>query len=58
MPTRLRLSCRALLIIVSVRPNLYSALCLATVQLSSPFTLADNNLIDYYTIIIFNFVTY
>ena len=28
-----------LLIIVLVRPNFYAALCLATVQFSSPFTL-------------------
>jgi len=48
MPTRLRLSCRALLFIVLVRPNFYSALCLAIVQFSSPFILTDNNLIDYY----------
>jgi len=43
MSTRLRLSCRALLIIVLVRPNFYSALCLATVnvQFSSPFTLMN-----------------
>jgi len=35
--TRLRLSCRALLITVLVRPNFYSALHLAIVQFSSPF---------------------
>ena len=39
--TRLRLSCRALLIIVLARPNFYSALCLAIVQFSSPFTLTE-----------------
>jgi len=33
MPARLRLSCRASLIIVLVRPNLYSALCLAVLLL-------------------------
>ena len=53
----MRLRCRTLLIIVLVRPNFYSALCLAIVQFSSPFTLTDNNLIDHYTII-FNFLTY
>jgi len=41
MPTRLRLSCRALLIIVLVRSDGYSSLCLATVQFSSPFTLTE-----------------
>jgi len=41
MPTRLRLSCRALLIIVLVRPVFYSALCLAIVQSSRPFTLTE-----------------
>jgi len=41
MPTRLRLGCRALLIIVLVRPNFYSALRLATVQFSSPFTKTE-----------------
>jgi len=39
MPTRLRLSCRALLIIVLVGPNFYSALRSAIVQFSSRFTL-------------------
>jgi len=51
MPTRLRLSCRALLIIILVRPNFYSAMY----YMHDPYT--DNNLVDYYTII-FNFVTY
>jgi len=51
MLTRLRLSCRALLIIVLVRPNFYSALY----YMRDSYT--DNNLIDYYTII-FNFVAY
>jgi len=41
MPTRLRLSCRTLLIIVLLRPNFYSAPCLATVQFSSPFALTE-----------------
>jgi len=41
MSTRLRLSCRALLIIVLVRPNFYSALRLAIVQFSSPFMLTE-----------------
>jgi len=41
MPTRLRLSCRALLITVLVKPNFYSALCSAVAQFSSPFTLAE-----------------
>ena len=34
-------SCRALLIIVLVKPNLYSAMCLAIVQFSNPFTLTE-----------------
>ena len=34
LPTRPRLRCRALLIIVLVRPNFYSALCLAIVQVA------------------------
>ena len=41
MPTRLRLSCRTLLIIVLVRPSFYSALCLAIVQFGSPLTLTE-----------------
>jgi len=44
--TRLRLSCRALLIIVLVTPNLSSALCLGLtiVQFSSPFRQGLKNL--------------
>jgi len=38
MPMRLRLSCHALLIIVLVRLNFYSAQCL---EFSSPFTLTE-----------------
>jgi len=38
----IRLSCRALLTIVLVMSNFYSALCLAVVQFSSPFTLAES----------------
>ena len=41
MPTRLRLSCRVLLITVLVGPNFHPARCLATVQFSSPFTLTE-----------------
>ena len=44
MPTRLRLSCRALLIVVLVRRNFYSALCLAIVhstQFRSTCTLTE-----------------
>jgi len=51
MPTRLRLSCRALLITVLVRPDFYSALF----YMRDPYT--DNSLTDYCTII-FIFVTY
>jgi len=54
MPTRLRLSGRALSIVVLVRPNFYSALY----YMRDPYT--DNNLINYYTIIYYTiiFVTY
>jgi len=37
----IRLSCRALLTIVLVMSDFYSALCLAIVQFSSPFTLTE-----------------
>jgi len=56
MPTRLRLSCRALLIIVLVRPNFYSALlagrfgcfsCLSTLSLEELQTAAKT-LVDSY----------
>jgi len=33
-------NCRVLYIIVVVRPNFYSALCLAMLQFSSPFNTA------------------
>jgi len=37
----IQLSCRALLTIVLVMSDFYSALCLAVAQFSSPFTLTE-----------------
>jgi len=41
MPARLRLSCRALLIVVLVRPDFYAAVRLTIVLFSSPLTLTE-----------------
>ena len=41
MPARLRLSCRVLLIVVLVRPDLYAAVRLTIVLFSSPLTLTE-----------------